>query len=235
MIRDNIFKVRNLVSEACARVGRDPGGVTVVAVTKTRTLREVEEALEAGISDIGENRVQEAVLKYRQFLGVRHNAPAAPGDINWHLIGHLQTNKVKEAVAIFGLIHSVDSLRLAQKIDREAGRIKKIQKILLEVNISEETSKYGFAAGELNNSIKGLSGLSNIRVCGLMTVAPITDNPERSRGYFKALKELRDNIDALGLTDCRPGILSMGMTGDFEVAIEEGADMVRLGRAIFEG
>ena len=220
---------------ACARVGRDPGRVTVVAVAKTRTSREVEEALEAGISDIGENRVQEAVLKYRQLLGAGQNVPAVSGNTNWHLVGHLQTNKVKEAVAIFDLIHSVDSLRLARKIDREAGRIKKVQRILLEVNVSGEASKCGFAAGDLSVSVKDISGLTNLRVCGLMTVTPITGNPEHSRGYFKALKGLRDNIDALGLTGCRPGILSMGMTGDFEVAIEEGADIVRLGRAIFEG
>ncbi|MFA5115097.1 MAG: YggS family pyridoxal phosphate-dependent enzyme [Candidatus Omnitrophota bacterium] len=235
MVKQNLFHVRQRILSACARVGRDPAGVTLVAVTKNRTVKEIEEAFKAGITDIGENRVQEAFLKHRQFLEGGGDATAVFRDIKWHLIGHLQTNKVREAVAIFDLIHSVDSLRLAWKINKEAGRINKIQKILLEVNASGEASKYGFAPRDLNISIKGLSGLNNLRVCGLMTVAPITDSPEHSRVYFKALKELRDNIDALGLTGCRPGILSMGMTGDFEVAIEEGAGMIRLGRAIFEG
>jgi PLP dependent protein len=217
VIKENIVRIRQRIYAACNRAGRDLSEIAIVAVTKNRGIQEIKEALENGLADIGENRVQEALLKYSQLsVGC------------WHLIGHLQTNKAKDAVKIFGLIHSLDSLRLAEEIDKQAVKISKVQDVLLEVNVSGEATKFGVKPDEAAGLIGEISGLKNIRVKGLMTIAPVSDNPQASRPYFRQLRELRDKIGGLE-------ILSMGMTDDFEAAIEEGATMVRIGRAIFEG
>ena len=218
VIKENVIRIGQRIASACRRAGRDPAEITVIAVTKNRGIEEIKEALANGLADIGENRVQEALLKYN---GLRD------ASARWHLIGHLQTNKAGDAVKMFTLIHSVDSLHLAEEINKQAAKINKIQDILIEVNISGEASKFGVGPAETAALIKNISGLKNINVKGLMTVAPIVEDPETARPYFRRLRELKDQL--------KLAVLSMGMTGDFEAAVEEGATMVRLGRAIFEG
>lgn len=225
MIRENVLEVRERIAAACLRVKRDPDTVKLIAVTKNRSIEEIKEAIAAGVTDLGENRVQEALLKYEALKG-----PAT----EWHMVGHLQTNKVKEAVRVFDLIHSVDSPRLAEEIDKQAAKINKIQDILVEVKTSAEATKFGLKPDAATGFIQEISGLKNINMMGLMTIAPVVGNPEQARPYFRELKDLRDNIN-LSSVLCSPlSILSMGMTDDFEIAIEEGADIVRVGRAIFE-
>jgi hypothetical protein len=217
MIKDNVQEVRRRIEAACLRVKRDPATVKLVAVSKNRSIEEIKEARLAGILEFGENRVQEALSKYDAGLSVK-----------WHMVGHLQTNKVKEAVKIFHLIHSVDSERLAREIDKEALNLNKIQDILLEVKISPEATKFGLKPEEVHMAIKAIQGLKNIKILGLMGIAPLVAHQEEARQYFKILKGIRDSVDA-GM------ILSMGMTDDFEIAIEEGSGLIRVGRAIFEG
>lgn len=228
-IKENILRIRERIRASCVKSGRLPESVTLVAVTKNRGVEQIKEAIAYGIVDIGENRIQEAIDKYS-------SSQLATGDLQlrWHMVGHLQTNKVKDAVKIFDLIHSVDSLRLAQEIDKQAARINKVQDILIEVKTSPEETKSGVKPEEAEVFLKDISGLNNIKVRGLMTIAPLADNPENSRPYFRALRELRDKINQLRATSYELRTISMGMTDDFEVAIEEGADMVRLGRAIFD-
>jgi len=231
MVKENILQVKRRVEQACARVNRGPASITIVAVSKGRTAAEIEEAIEAGIGDIGENRIQEALLKIKA-IRTRQDAIR----IKWHLVGHLQTNKAKEAVKMFDLIHSVDSLHLAQEIDKQAGKINKVQGVLIEVNTSAEADKFGLKTVETVEVIEEISALKNIRIKGLMTIAPIVDAPEKAKPYFRALRELRDKVNATR-KDAQHAIreLSMGMTDDFEAAIEEGSTMVRIGRAIFTG
>lgn len=214
-IPDNLARLRERIVEACERAGRTPDEVTLVAVTKGFPAAVVAEAYDAGLRDFGENRVQEAAPKI-EALAASGRSP------RWHLVGHLQTNKVKPAVGLFAILHSVDSVRLAQAISRHA---REVVPILLEVNVAQEASKFGFSPQELPSALDEIARLPNLNVRGLMTVAPLTDDPETVRPVFRRLRELRD---AAGLEE-----LSMGMTDDFEVAIEEGATMVRVGRAIF--
>ncbi|MDD5156274.1 MAG: YggS family pyridoxal phosphate-dependent enzyme [Candidatus Omnitrophica bacterium] len=234
MIRDNILNIKERIAQACSQVGRDPRQITVVAVTKGRNIDEIRQAIAAGISDIGENKVQEALLKYSELATNRRtHEPANLRTIRWHMVGHLQTNKVKEALKIFDLIHSVDSLRLGREINKQSQRLNKVQDILIEVKTSEEATKFGFKPEEAAEAVRELTQLKNINVTGLMTIAPRVDNPEEARPYFRALREMKDQINQL--TSHPLTILSMGMSDDFEAAIEEGASLVRLGRAIFEG
>jgi PLP dependent protein len=221
VIRDNIAQIMQRIDSACSRVSRDPREITIVAVTKGRSADQIKEALANGLTDIGENRVQEALLKYAALI------PDAQVPIRWHLVGHLQTNKTKEAVKVFSLIHSLDSRHLAEEIDKQAAKINKLQDVLIEVNVSGEESKFGIKPAEAADFIKDISALKNISVKGLMTIAPILENAQNARPYFRQLRELRDKINGLS-------ILSMGMSDDFEVAIEEGATMVRIGRALFK-
>ncbi len=230
MIKDNLFKIRRRISSVCAKLGLGPNSISIVGVAKNRPTDEIKEAIECGITEIGENKVQEALLKYNQLLALS----SWPLAVKWHMIGHLQTNKVKEAVKIFDLIESVDSIRLAQEINKQAGRINKIQDILLEVKTSPEATKFGLKADETIGVMKEITKLKNINIKGLMTIAPIVDNSEKARPYFRQLRELQDRINNLRLTTYDLQLLSMGMTADFEVAIEEGSNMIRLGRAIFE-
>jgi len=223
MIAENIESVRQKIVSACKKSGRPPEDVALVCVTKMASVEEIGEALSLGVAILGENRVQDASGKY-----------AVIGDrAEWHLIGHLQTNKAKDAVKIFSLIHSVDSLRLAREIDKEASKIGKAQDILIQVNTSGEESKFGIKPAEAESLVKELSLYRNITIKGLMTIAPEVDDPETVRPYFRALRELKDKVNAERTTQNALRTLSMGMTNDFEIAIEEGSNMVRIGRAIF--
>lgn len=230
MIRENILRIRERITLACSKINQDPDGITIVAVTKGRAPEQIREVVTAGITDIGENRVQEAIIKYNELTDRQTNGQR----IKWHMVGHLQTNKVKDAVRIFNLIQSVDSLRLANEIDKQASKINKIQDILIEIKTSPEAAKFGFGSDEAIEAIKEINKLKNINIKGLMTIAPIVDDPEKTRPYFRQLRELRDRIYHLPFTNYQLPVLSMGMTDDFEVAIEEGSNMLRLGRAIFE-
>ncbi len=214
-IAERLAAVRARIDAACRRAGRSPSDVTLVGVTKSFPAEAVAEAVAAGLEDCGENRVQEAAAKIATLaaLGIRPR---------WHLIGHLQTNKVQTALGLFAILHSVDSLRLAREL---SSRATHPVPILLEVNVSQEASKFGFSVGDLPDAVSAISALPHLDVRGLMTVAPLSHDPEAARPFFRQLRELRD---AVGLRE-----LSMGMTDDFEVAIEEGATMVRVGRAIF--
>jgi pyridoxal phosphate enzyme (YggS family) len=226
MIVENILKIRQRINMACAKSGQDSARVCIVAVAKQRFAEQIRQVLACGLEDIGENRIQEALLKYDALKEEK---------IKWHMVGHLQTNKVKEAVKIFDLIHSVDSLRLAKEINKHAAGINKVQDILIEVKTSEEEAKFGLSPEDLFPAVEEIAKLENINIKGLMTIAPIVDDPEKSRPYFRKLRELKDKINHLRLITCDLQMLSMGMTEDFVQAIEEGANMVRLGRAIFEG
>jgi len=215
MIKDNILIVKERISASCARIKADPLDITVICVTKGRSIAEILEAVNSGFCHLGENRVQEAREKCRQIPGA-----------DWQMIGHLQLNKVKEAVKIFSLIHSVDSIELAREINKQAAKIGKVQDILLEAKTSPEPAKFGFIPEMILDASREILSLNNLRIKGLMTIAPSVNDPEEARQYFTKLKGLRDMLDP-------SWILSMGMTDDFEVAIEEGAGMIRLGRAIF--
>ena len=217
MITDNVQRVKARITEACRRVNRDPAGVTLVAVTKGRPVEDILQVFETGIFDIGENKVQEARLKYVQLSINDRHMP-----IKWHMIGHLQANKVKDAVRMFDLIHSVDSLELAQEIDKQAAKIQKCQDILIEVKTSPEATKYGILPSELPGLTEAIAQLKNVRLLGLMTMAPAGENPEQARPYFRTLRDTGQTV------------LSMGMSDDFETAIEEGATIVRIGRALLE-
>jgi len=224
MIKDSIKDITKRISQAAQKAGRDPGEITLVCVTKGIDPYRISEAVMYGATDIGENRVQEAVAKKKEVM---------PG-VKWHLIGHLQTNKVKAAIENFDLIHSVDSLKLACKIDKEAKLAGKTANILIQVNTSGEESKYGILPEEISVFLNEVSKLENINIEGLMTITPLSDDPEKVRPYLKRLKEIFEGIKQdylLGNVEMR--YLSMGMSQDFEVAIEEGANLVRIGTAIF--
>lgn len=223
MIAENLRSVTQRIAWCCEKAGRRPEEVELVCVTKEAGIPQIDEVLASGVRIIGENRVQDALAKHRV---IRPKAA-------WHLVGHLQTNKVRDAVSIFSLIHSLDSVHLAGEIDKEAKRIGKVQDALVQVNVSGEKTKFGVTPAALTDIIEKVSLYQNISIKGLMTIAPAADNPEKSRPYFRALRELRDKINAVRCTQYAVRILSMGMTDDFEVAIEEGSTMVRIGRAIF--
>lgn len=214
MIPDNLKQVRENIASAAKRAGREANDIMLICVTKYSEIDQIKIAVDCGQSDLGENRVKDALLKVGN-LGT---------EICWHMIGHLQTNKVKDAVKFAQWIHSVDSLKIAQCIDEQSKKIGKVQKILIEVNVSEESSKYGITEDQLSDLITQVKKLENIELKGLMTMAPICD-PEDARGYFKKLHDLKEEYSLEHV--------SMGMTQDYEVAIEEGATMVRIGSAIF--
>jgi len=225
MISENLRAVRGRIKEAAGRAGRRADDIILVCVTKTAGIPGIEEALAAGAADIGESRVQDAEIK---FMAIGKRA-------KWHLIGHLQTNKVKDAARIFDLIHSVDSLKLAEEISKRAGADGKTQEILIEVKTSKEAAKYGVGTEAVFELIKKASALPHIKIMGLMTMAPIVPDAGQARPYFRRLRELSEGISAKKIDNVSMRYLSMGMTQDFEVAIEEGANIVRIGRAIFEG
>jgi len=228
-IRDRLRIVEERIGRAAARSGRKADDIELVVVTKTVETARIREALEAGGKNIGENRVQEALAKYEEI----NSHPPAAGLPRWHMIGHLQRNKVGKALKIFDLIHSLDSLSLAGEINKEAGARGRSMDILVEVNVSGEESKFGLRTGEVKDFLINLSGLNNLRILGLMTMAPFTDDPEQARPYFRKLRHLSEELKSLRLSKVEMSCLSMGMSQDFEVAIEEGANMVRIGSAIF--
>lgn len=223
MILENIETVRENINTACKKVGRNPEEVTLIAVSKTKPYTDIEEALPSGILDYGENKVQELSEKYE----------ILPKDIHWHMIGHLQRNKVKYLVGKVKLIHSVDSIRLANQIETEFAKKDEIANILIEVNMANEESKFGISASEALDLVKEISLLPHVRIQGLMTIAPYTDNPETNRAYFSKMKKLSVDIREKNIDNVNMNVLSMGMTGDYQVAIEEGATMVRVGTGIF--
>ena len=223
MIRDQLHDVEKKIQAACERAGRKREEVTLSAVSKTKPVEVLQEAYDLGVRVFGENKVQELTEKY----------DALPRDIRWHMIGHLQTNKVKYIVEKAELIHSVDSLRLAQAIEKEAAKRERTVDILVEVNVAEEESKFGVRVDEVIPFIEKLALFSHIHVCGLMTIAPFVENPEENRPIFKNLHKLSVDIAHKNIDNVNVNILSMGMTNDYEVAIEEGATMVRVGTGIF--
>ncbi len=220
-IAERYEAVRRQARDAADRAGQDPDAVTVVAVTKTVGVREVGNAISAGCEDFGENRVQEFLGKYGLFPQVR-----------WHFVGTLQTNKVKDVVGRAHLIHSVDSLRLLEHVELRARDAGVVQSVLLQVNVSGEASKHGFAPHEVEGAIRLAADLPHVQVKGMMTMAPL-GRPEGARPVFRALRELRDDLGARLPDRVELAELSMGMTNDFTVAVEEGATIVRVGRAIF--
>ena len=226
-IRTRIEAVRQKIAAACERVGRNPNEVILVAVTKTVPIETIKLAYVAGIRNFGENRVQEAATKISPaFLREFGSDTPAP---QWHLIGHLQTNKVKKALELFQIIQSVDSLRLAEALQRHVAAMQQRMEVFIEVNTSGEPSKFGVSP----NQALQLAALPNLQLTGLMTIGALTDNQNIIRGCFRQLRDLRAEIAAANLPGVNLQHLSMGMTDDFEVAIEEGSTMVRVGRAIF--
>ena len=223
MIKEHLTEVKERIEQACIRSGRNPGEVTLIAVSKTKPVPMLEEAYAAGARDFGENKVQEIAAK----------KPELPEDIRWHMIGHLQRNKVGHVLGKAVLIHSVDSLRLARQIETDAAKAGLDVDILLEVNVAREESKYGFMLEEVEDAIMTIKDFPHVHIKGLMTIAPFVENPEENRGIFKKLFEFAVDIDKKNIDNVTMGVLSMGMTGDYEVAVEEGATMVRVGTGIF--
>ncbi|MGE4358108.1 MAG: YggS family pyridoxal phosphate-dependent enzyme [Candidatus Omnitrophota bacterium] len=231
MLGDNLRAVFARIEAVCKRIKRNPAEITLVCVTKGIEIEKIKEVIELGINDIGENRVQEAVEKFEKL----RMANGKGRKINWHMVGHLQRNKAKYAVRIFDLIHSIDSRELAEEINRQAERINKVQDILIQVNTSGEKTKFGISPEDLFSLAEELLKLKHLNLKGLMTIAPLVENAEETRLYFRKLYELKEKLYTSGITRFPLPILSMGMSQDFEVAIEEGANMIRLGRAIFAG
>ena len=223
MILDKIKQVEENIIKSCEKVGRDPKEVTLIAVSKTKPVSLIEELLPLNVRDFGENKVQELTAK----------AEILPSALHWHMIGHLQRNKVKYIVDKACIIHSVDSLRLAEEISKAAQKKQVTAKILIEVNVAEEESKFGVRTSELLPLIEAISLLPNIALKGLMTIAPYVENPEENRWIFQKLKNLSIDIKGKNFDNVTMDVLSMGMTGDYEVAIEEGATHVRVGTGIF--
>ena len=223
MIKEHLTEVKERIEQACIRSGRNPGEVTLIAVSKTKPVPMLEEAYAAGARDFGENKVQEIAAK----------KPELPEDIRWHMIGHLQRNKVGQVLGKAVLIHSVDSLRLARQIETDAAKAGLDVDILLEVNVAREESKYGFMLEEVEDAIMTIKDFPHVHIKGLMTIAPFVENPEENRGIFKKLFDFAVDIDKKNIDNVTMGVLSMGMTGDYEVAVEEGATMVRVGTGIF--
>ncbi|MDD6662375.1 MAG: YggS family pyridoxal phosphate-dependent enzyme [Lachnospiraceae bacterium] len=223
MIKENLAEVEARITRACERSGRDRSEVTLISVSKTKPVEMLQEAYDAGSRDFGENKPQEIKEKY----------PQLPEDIRWHMIGHLQRNKIKYIIDKVCMIHSVDSLRLAEAIDEEAKKHDLVMPVLIEVNVAEEESKFGVRLDEAESLIRQISELSNIQVQGLMTIAPFTENAEDNRIYFRKLRNLYVDIKDKNIDNVNMCNLSMGMTGDYEVAVEEGATMVRVGTGIF--
>jgi pyridoxal phosphate enzyme (YggS family) len=217
----NFESLRQRISTACDRAGRDPGGVTLVAVSKGQPPAVVRAAADLGLVVFGENKIQEAKAKIAM----------CPGRLRWHLLGHLQTNKARDAVHFFEMIHSVDSLRLAEEIQKQADKAAKQVSVLLEVNVAGESSKFGYRPDALLAELSALNAFPRLEIHGLMTMAPWSPEPEKARPYFRHLREIKGECEQqLGAPLAH---LSMGMTGDFEVAIEEGATLVRIGTALF--
>ena len=222
-IKENLANVRKNIEDACKKVGRDVSEVTLITVSKTKPLSDLRIAYEEGSRDFGENKVQELVSKIDEM----------PSDVKWHLIGHLQRNKVKYIAGKVAMIHSVDSYRLAEEINVQAKKNSCVIPILIEINIAGEDTKFGIKPEEAEELIREISELENVKVSGLMTIAPNVANPEENRAYFKAMKDLFVDISSKNIDNVEMKVLSMGMTNDYTVAVEEGATMIRVGTGIF--
>ena len=222
-IAANITKIHNQIDEACQKAGRNPEEVNLIAVSKVKPAEQVEEAFHAGQKLFGESYVQE----------FRDKQPLVEAPVQWHFIGGLQSNKVKYLRGKVTMIHSVDRISLAEEIDRQWGKIDASVAVLLQVNVGDEMSKSGCAPEDLESLVRSVASLSNLNIKGLMCLPPHSDDPEQVRPFFKQLRELSEQIDRLQLPGVEMGELSMGMSGDFEVAVEEGATLVRVGTAIF--
>lgn len=223
MLEENLKKVQENIVLAAKRAGRNPDDITLIAVSKTKPAEMIKEVYDCGVREFGENKVQE-ILQKSEFL---------PPDISWHMIGHLQRNKVKAVIGRAKLIHSVDSVRLAEEISKQAFNSGIVVNILLEVNVAGEETKYGFRPDELNDIFPKIAALPNIFIRGLMTSAPFVADPENNRIYFRQLKQLCVDLRNKNIDNTSMDVLSMGMTNDYEVAVEEGATCVRVGTAIF--
>ncbi len=220
MIKENYRHLLERIAESCRRVGRDPGEVKIIAVSKRFPPETINHAVELGIRELGENRIQEAVEKI----------PQVKGEVNWHFVGHLQSNKVKEAVQYFSLIHSLDRYSLARELDRRARLEEKKVRALVQVDVAGEETKHGLSPQDLKEFVEEVSRWGTIKIEGLMTMAPFVEDPEEVRPFFRQMRKLRDSVKKPGLELPH---LSMGMTNDFTVAVEEGATMVRIGTALF--
>ena len=223
MVAENLEQVRKNIELACKEAGRDPKEVTLISVSKTKPVSMLQEAYDAGSRDFGENKVQEIMDK----------VPQLPSDIRWHMIGHLQRNKVKYIVDKVALIHSVDSLRLAETIEHEAAKHNVTVPVLIEVNVAQEESKFGLKTEEVLSLVESVAAFPHIHIEGLMTIAPYVEDPEENRGIFRQLKKLSVDIATKNINNVNMSVLSMGMTGDYQVAVQEGATMVRVGTGIF--
>lgn len=223
MLCENLRQVQKNIEKACAESGRNPSEVTLIAVSKTKPIELLMEAYEAGARVFGENKVQEILDKYDKM----------PSDVKWHMIGHLQRNKVKYIVDKVEMIHSVDSLRLAETIEQEAAKKNVVMKILLEVNVAEEETKFGLRMEEVLPLLEEIARYPHLQVMGLMTIAPYVEDPEDNRQIFRKLKKLSVDIAKKNINNITMNVLSMGMTGDYTVAVQEGATMVRVGTGIF--
>jgi len=223
-MKRRLKNISDRIHRASLAAGRSPESVRLVAVSKTVPENRVREAIEAGVTTLGENYVQESRQKINALS--RHS-------VSWHMIGHLQSNKAKYAVRLFDLIQTVDSLKLARELDRQAKKVDKIQEILIQVNIGEDTAKSGAHAEAIHNLVQDISRLDNLAIKGLMTMPPFFNSPEKVRPYFSALRRLRGHLEKEAPPNVSLSELSMGMTGDFEAAIEEGATLVRIGTALF--
>ena len=223
MLKENLAQVEAKIQEACNKAGRNRDEVTLIAVSKTKPVPMLQEIYDCDVRDFGENKVQEMCEKIE----------ILPNDIKWHMIGHLQTNKVKYIVGKTELIHSVDSLKLAQEIQKQALKKDVIVPILIEVNIAQEDTKFGIKKEDTIELVKEISQLDHVRIMGLMTIAPYVENAEDNRLYFRGIKQLSVDIDNQNIDNVCMNVLSMGMTGDYTVAIEEGSTMVRVGTGIF--
>lgn len=218
-----ITEVKLDIATVCEKIGKSKDDIILLGVTKTYEADIINASIDYGIQDVAENRVQEIIRKY----------DAVKQGVKWHLIGHLQTNKVKYIIDKVDLIHSVDSVKLAQEISNRAGKIDKIQDVLIQVNVADETQKFGVSPSELETLLKEVSLLPHIRVCGLMNIAPFVDNPEVLRNDFKVMKRLYDGLEAYNYDNVKAMYLSMGMSNDYEIALEEGSNMLRIGTKIY--
>lgn len=223
MLKENLQQVEENIKKACKKSGRDRADVTLIAVSKTKPVEMLQTVYDCGVRDFGENKVQEMCDKME----------VLPGDIKWHMIGHLQTNKVKYIVGRTELIHSVDSVHLAAEIQKQAVKKDVIVPILIEVNIAEEESKFGIHKEDTIAMVRQIAEMDHLRIKGLMTIAPFVENAEDNRLYFREIKQLSVDIKNQNIDNVSMDVLSMGMTGDYEVAIEEGATLVRVGTGIF--
>lgn len=222
-IRENLLEVEEKIQKACERAGRDRSEVTLIAVSKTKPVSDIRQAMDCGIKVFGENKVQE----------IRDKTEEIKEPLDWHMIGHLQTNKVKYLPGKVCMIHSVDKMSLAEEIEKQAAKHDLVMDVLCEVNMAGEDSKFGLTPEEAPDFVRSIAAFPHVRVRGLMTIAPYTDDPETNREYFRKLREMKDMLSAENIPGTQIDTLSMGMTGDYEVAIEEGATFVRVGTGIF--